>query len=99
LHNFFFPSTPYTLLGFILNNNQLFAVVKQPFIQITEETDLSTVATFLLENDFKLKKNNDYYNEELGVILEDLHDENVLTNNGVLFFVDTVFYLTDKFYT
>ena len=30
---------------------------------------------------------------ELGIILEDLHDENVLTRNEILYFVDTVFYL------
>ena len=36
----------------------------------------------------------DYYNEELGLILEDLHDENVLTQNGMLYFIDTVFYIT-----
>lgn len=49
-------------------------------------------------NNFENKKNSDYFNIEMGLILEDLHDENVLTNNGVLFFVDTVFYLTDHFY-
>jgi hypothetical protein len=27
-----------------------------------------------------------------------LHDENVLTRNGVLYFIDTVFYLTDEFW-
>lgn len=35
----------------------------------------------------------------LGVILEDLHDENVLTQNNLLYFIDTVFYLTDKFWS
>ena len=29
----------------------------------------------------------------LGLILEDIHDENVLVNNDVLFFIDTVFYI------
>ena len=29
----------------------------------------------------------------MGIILEDLHDENVLTNQGALFFIDTIFYL------
>ncbi len=28
-----------------------------------------------------------------GLIIEDLHDENVLTSNGILYFIDTVFYL------
>ena len=43
------------------------------------------------------KKYSDYYSKELGIIVEDLHDENVLTNDGVLFFIDTVFYLTKEF--
>ena len=42
-------------------------------------------------------KNNDYINEFYGIILEDLHDENMLMRNGVLFFVDTVFYLKGFF--
>jgi hypothetical protein len=54
---------------------------------------------FLHENGFLLKKNNDYFNPTLGLILEDLHDENVLTNGGVLFFVDTVFYLDKSFFS
>lgn len=53
---------------------------------------------FLGDIGFSLKKNNDYFNDEIGLIFEDLHDENVLTNHDVLFFVDTVFYITDKFY-
>jgi hypothetical protein len=32
------------------------------------------------------------------LILEDLHDENVLTKDGLLYFIDTVFYLTDEFW-
>ena len=44
-------------------------------------------------NGFSCTKNNDYYNSELGIILEDLHDENVLTQNGMLYFIDTVFYI------
>ncbi len=47
---------------------------------------------------FLNNKNNDYKNKELGIILEDLHDENVLTNNNVLYFIDTVFYIMPKFY-
>ncbi|WP_373275009.1 putative polyvalent protein kinase domain-containing protein [Parapedobacter tibetensis] len=33
----------------------------------------------------------------MGIIAEDLHDENVLNNNGVVFFIDTVFFLTPDF--
>ena len=41
---------------------------------------------------------NDYTQKDLGIILEDLHEENVFTSEGVLFFIDTVFYLTNDFY-
>jgi hypothetical protein len=47
----------------------------------------------LANNGFDNTRNNDYYNPELRLILEDLHDENVLTQDGVLYFIDTVFYI------
>lgn len=49
-------------------------------------------------NGFMKVRNNDYINKDLGVIIEDLHDENVLTKNGILYFIDTVIFLTDDFY-
>ena len=33
------------------------------------------------------------FHADLGIILEDLHDENVLTQDGILYFIDTVFYI------
>lgn len=87
------------MIGFIRDENVLHAVVKQPFIEITEATDIESIRNFLFVNGFFLKKNNDYFNPVLGLILEDLHDENVLTNHGVLFFIDTVFYLDKSFFT
>ena len=33
-------------------------------------------------NGFEVIRNNDYRNPELGIIIEDLHDENVLTRGG-----------------
>jgi hypothetical protein len=59
---------------------------------------LNRVNEFLIANGFINKKNNDFYHLELGLVLEDLHDENVLTKDGFLFFVDTVIYLTPDFY-
>jgi hypothetical protein len=76
----------------------LFAVVQQNYVSITSSTDLDKVKEFLAVNGFNNNRNNDYINEELGIILEDLHDENVLTQNEILYFIDTVFYLTDKFW-
>ena len=93
LNNLFFPDTAYQLLGFCIDKEIIYAVVEQPFVKATEKTDLNTVKAFLENNGFRNTKNHDYFNEELGLILEDLHDENVLTRDGMLYFIDTVFYI------
>jgi hypothetical protein len=93
LNNLFFPDTAYQLLGFYNEQEVVHEVVEQPFVKATEKTDLSLVKVFLENNGFRNTKNHDYYNEELCLILEDLHDENVLTRNGMLYFIDTVFYI------
>jgi hypothetical protein len=98
LHNYFFPDTAYKLLGFTKDNNLLYAVVQQPYVSITTETNLEQVKEFLTQNGFENIRNNDYFNPELGIILEDMHDENVLTRNDVLYFIDTVFYITAEFW-
>lgn len=98
LHNFFFTDTAYQLIGFTKDNNVLYAVVQQAYVSITHPTDLNKVRDFLEANGFKNTRNNDYSNTGLGIILEDLHDENVLTRNDILYFIDTVFYLTDTFW-
>jgi hypothetical protein len=98
LHNTFFEDTADPLIGFHHENDQLFAVVEQPFVEVTSTTNLEHIKGFLLKNGFSNTRNNDYYNQELGLILEDLHDENVLTKDGLLYFIDTVFYLTDEFW-
>ena len=64
-----------------------------------QETDLNKVKAFLESNGFFNNRNNDYVNIKLGIILEDLHDENVLTKNDVLYFIDTVFYITKEFWS
>ena len=98
VHNYFFADTAYELIGFTYDKEILYAVVKQAYVSITNTTDLNQLKAFLTSNGFKNTRNHDYYNPELGIILEDLHDENVLTSNDVLYFIYTVFYLTDNFY-
>lgn len=98
LHNFFFPDTAYNLLGFTIENEILFAVVEQSYVSVNQRTDLLRVREFLASNGFENVRNNDYFNSSLGIVLEDLHDENVLTKNGILYFIDTVFYLTQEFW-
>jgi len=98
IHNYFFPTTAYTFLGFKMIDGNLNAVVMQEFIVISEPTDLTAVKEFLEYNNFYNNRNNDYISSELGLILEDLHGENVLSVDGALFFIDTVFYLTTGFF-
>lgn len=98
LHNFFFSDTAYELLGFTKDQDSMYAVVQQSFVKITQSTELERVKEFLSANGFSNTRNNDYFNEELGIILEDLHDENVLTRNDMLYFIDTVFYLKEEFW-
>jgi len=98
LHNHFFPETNYELVGFHLKNDVLYACVKQRFIKTDEVTNINAVKSFMVQNGFTNKRNNDYINKYTGIIIEDLHDENVLTKNGILFFIDTVFYVKDHFW-
>ncbi len=98
IHNFFFENVAYNLIGFTRLETLLHAVVIQPYIKTSENTNLDNVVKLLEANGFINRKNNDYYHPELGIIIEDLHDENVLTSEGVLQFIDTVIYLADEFY-
>lgn len=98
LNNYYFPDTSYQLIGFFEQNKIVYAVVEQQFVESDSDTELGNVKVFLTSNGFANTRNNDYFNTELGIILEDLHDENVLTFKGNLFFIDTVFYLTENFY-
>ena len=98
LNNYFFPDTAYQLIGFYEQNDIIYAVVEQKFVEADSETKLENVNKFLTSNGFKNTRNNDYFHPELGIILEDLYDENVLSFQENLFFIDTVFYITEDFY-
>jgi hypothetical protein len=92
LHNLLFPSTAYSLIGFIHLDGILNAILRQPFIE-GEQASLSSINALLSFNGFENTRRQDYYNKEFGLALEDMHDENVIARNGTLFFIDTVFYI------
>lgn len=97
LNNYFFPDTAYNLVGFYKSDTDiLYALVEQNYIESTQATDLNQVKEFLQANGFNNTRNNDYFHPELGIILEDLHDENVLTSHEILYFIDTVFYIKSE---
>jgi len=92
LHNLLFPNTNYTLLGFMEHKGIFCAVLEQPFVE-GQQARLEDIKELLTFNGFINSKRQDYYNEEFGLILEDMHDENVISRENVLFFIDTVFYI------
>lgn len=92
LHNLLFSNTTYSLLGFIESDGKLNAVLSQPFIE-GEQAKLENIKELLSFNGFENTRRQDYYNKEFGLVLEDMHDENVIARQGVLFFIDTVFYI------
>lgn len=92
LNNYFFPETSYTLVGFCNIDKTPYALVEQAFVKANQPTNLDQVKEFMEANGFENTRNHDYYHPILKIILEDLHDENVLTQDGVLYFIDTVFY-------
>jgi putative ubiquitin-RnfH superfamily antitoxin RatB of RatAB toxin-antitoxin module len=99
LNNYFFPDTAYNLVGFYKSDTDiLYALVEQNYIEFTQATDLNQVQEFMQANGFENTRNNDYYHAELGIILEDLHDENVLTAHDILYFIDTVFYIKSEIF-
>jgi hypothetical protein len=92
LHNLIFSNTSYRLLGFLKQEGILYAVLQQMFIIATAQAELDDIKKFLEFNEFQNTRRYDYANKKLGLILEDMHDENVIVNSETLFFIDSVFY-------
>ena len=96
IHNLLFEETAYTFMGFIEKEGCLLAVLRQPFIASDALVDLEDVKKLLGFNGFVNTKRNDYFNKDLGLILEDMHDENIIVNSHTFFFIDTVFYTVSE---
>ena len=93
MHNLFFPVTNYELIGFNNSDNEFKCVVKQPLVIADDIIDNKELKQFLERLGFKNIRNNDYFYPKFNIILEDLHDTNVLIYKDVPYFIDTVFYL------
>ena len=81
IHNLIFENTSYTVEGFIKEDDLLYAVLKQPFITTDAHVDLDDINKLFTFNGFENTRQQDYIHKELGLILEDMHDENVLVNS------------------
>ena len=91
VHNLIFQDTAYTFIGFINNDDALHAFVKQPFIIADGQAVLDDISAFLGYNGFKNARRQNYFNKMYGLILEDMHDENVIIKAEKLFFIATFF--------
>lgn len=92
LHNIFFPNTAYSLTGFMEHEHELCAVLQQPYVQ-GGQASLDDISDYMAFNGFEHRRRQDYFNAEFGLLLEDMHDENVIEKDGTLFVIDSVFYL------
>ena len=70
---------------FLIKEGSLRAVLRQPFVMASEPANLDDIESGLSYNGLQSTKNNDYRHETLGLILEDMHDENVLQKESLLF--------------
>ncbi len=93
IHNILFTETKYDLIGFLNINDILYSVLSQDYIEPNHKTTIDMVRNYMFSKGFSIKKRNDYIHTELGLIIEDLHEENVLVKDDTLFFIDTVIYL------
>ncbi len=92
MHNQLFPDTAYTLIGFMMVDEILNAVVSQPAIASLRGASRVEVMEYMGMFGFKHVGNDNYENET--VLIQDLHDENVLIgNDGRLYFIDTCIYM------
>lgn len=90
IHNILFPNTTYSFKGLFVSDSIVQVVLEQPFIVSDNAVDLCDVNKLLAYNGFENsyrrgQPTNNYYNRELGLILEDIHDENVIVNSDTLF--------------
>jgi hypothetical protein len=95
IHNLLFPDTAYSIIGFTETEEKLFSVLQQPFAK-GGQASLEDIEDLLNFNGFTKVRRQDYYHKELGLALEDMHDENVILCGDTLFFIDTVFYIMEK---
>lgn len=97
IHNLIFPDTAYSCIGFtmveISGELKLAVLLQQPFVQISQNAELADIQAYLINNGFERIQRQDYRFVEFGLQLEDMHDENVLVKDDLLFFIDTVFYI------
>jgi phosphoribosylformylglycinamidine (FGAM) synthase-like enzyme/phosphoribosylformylglycinamidine (FGAM) synthase-like amidotransferase family enzyme len=98
-HQLLFPETAYTFLGLLVEDSGISMVVRQPFAKASSGVSGATrdeVEVWMREHFGAFRyRNDDYYLPQLDLLIEDLHDENVLVseNRNALLVIDPVIYV------
>ena len=94
LHNWLFSETQLTFEGLMWVDDELQPVVYQAIIETVRGVSQSEVESEMHKRGFHCRKADNYYSPTLGILVEDLHDENVLVSpKGSLLIFDPVIYL------
>jgi hypothetical protein len=93
LHSLLFPGATPRFEGFVEHAGELRPVFSQPAVRAQRGARRDEVETFMGRLDFTRVRHDDYRHPE-GLLVEDLHDENVfLDEQGEVIVIDPVIYL------
>lgn len=94
LHNLLFPGAPLRFEGFVRQEGTLQPVMSQPAVRARRGAVRAEVEAFMRRLGFERVRHDDYRHPE-GILVEDLHDENVfIDENDDIVMIDPVIYLT-----
>lgn len=93
LHSLLFPGAPPRLEGFVEHAGELRPVFSQPAVRAQRGARRDEVEAFMCRLDFTRVRHDDYQHAE-GLLVEDLHAENVfIDEQGEVIVIDPVIYL------
>jgi hypothetical protein len=96
LHNVLFPGAQLQLEGLIQAADQLWPVMSQAAVRAKRGARRDEVEPFMHRLGFTRTRGEDYRHPE-GILVEDLHDENVfIDQDDNLIVIDPVIYLTEN---
>lgn len=96
LHHLLFPGAPPRLEGFVEHEGMLKPVFSQPAVRARRGASRQEVARLLARLGFTRVSHDDYSHPE-GILVEDLHDENVfIDEDGQIVIIDPVIYLVGQ---
>lgn len=93
LHALLFPGAPLRFEGFVEHQAGLWPVMSQPAVRARRGANRAEVERFMGQLGFKRTGGDDYCHPE-GILVEDLHDENVFLDEAdEVIVIDPVIYL------